>query len=849
MRLVVGPWPPDKAQEKPYIQSPPAKPLGKERIKVAVEASENKRLFPVEYEDLRDVFSERECDALPPHRSTDCAIDIIPGAKLPKPRMYPMSPKELGELRRYIDKNLGHGFIQPARSRIAAPVIFQGKKDGGLRLCVDFRGLNAVCAENMYPLPLLKDMLTHLSQGRIFTKLDLREAYYRIRIKPGDEWKTAFNCPLGSFQFTVMPFGLKGAPAVFMQTINAVLHEHLYRGVLVYLDDILIYSKTMEEHIRVVREVLHKLLQAQLFLKLSKCEFHKTRIEYLGYRISASGIEMDPAKVKAVLEWQAPRTRRQLQSFLGFANFYRQFVPDFAQVALPLTELLKTRNSPVKARPSQALVWSRESQAAFEHLKALFAKEPILMHPDPDKQYIVQADASDVAVGAVLLQRNNNSELQPCAYTSRKLTETERRWAIWEKEAFAIKWALVTWRHLLEGAKREIEIWTDHKNLAVLQSPRRLAPKHVRWAQYFKRFTFQLKYVPGGRNFLADALSRLPQYESQREELIQAILPPYTQGVGRVSTRSDIGNIEVELRAAVPRDPWYKEHSNLLTHRDGLAWYGVKLYVPLELRSKVLQRCHDAKLAGHFGFVKTLHLIRRQFWWPTLRKDVEHHVKSCPVCATCKSRPGKPVGYLQSVADPEHPWQDIAMDFIVEPPRSKGYMIIWTVIDLFSKQAHFVPCRKLPTAQKLAHMFLTHVYRIHGAPRRIISDRGVQFTARFWKGFTALLGSSQGLSTAYHPATNGAAERANAAVERYLRSYASYQQTNWADLLVFAEVAYNNMMHASTGYTPFKIVSGKDFVPIPECQNMETQRYIPQEWVQRVSGAWTAVKTALVEYG
>ncbi|KAK9395798.1 hypothetical protein NXF25_019159 [Crotalus adamanteus] len=849
MRLVVGPQPPVTDRENPYVRLPPAKLLGKERIKVAVEASESKRLFPVEYEDLKDVFSERECDALPPHRSTDCAIDIIPGAKLPKPRMYPMSPKELEELRRYIDKNLGCGFIQPARSRIAAPVIFQGKKDGGLRLCMDFRGLNAVCTENMYPLPLLKDMLTHLSQGRVFTKLDLREAYYRIRIKPGDEWKTAFNCPLGSFQFTVMPFGLKGAPAVFMQTINAVLHEHLYHGVLVYLDDILIYSKTMEEHIRLVREVLHKLLQAQLFVKLSKCEFHKTRIEYLGYKISASGIEMDPAKVKAVLEWQVPRTRRQLQSFLGFANFYRQFVPDFARVALPLTELLKTRNSPVKSRPSQPLAWSRESQAAFEHLKTLFAKEPILLHPDPDKQYIVQADASDVAVGAVLLQRNTKGELQPCAYTSRKLSETERRWAIWEKEAFAIKWALVTWRHLLEGAKQEIEIWTDHKNLTVLQSPRRLAPKHVRWAQYFKRFTFQLKYVPGGRNFLADALSRLPQYESQREDLVQAILPPYTQGVGRVSSRPNIGNFESELRAAIPQDLWFREHRNLFTQRDGLVWFGVKLYVPLVLRPRVLQRCHDAKLAGHFGFVKTLHLTRCQFWWPTLRKDVEHYVKACSVCATCKSRPGRPVGCLQPVADPEHPWQDIAMDFIVELPSSKGHTVIWTVIDLFSKQAHFVPCRKLPTAQKLAHMFLTHIYRIHGAPRRIISDRGVQFTARFWKGFTALLGSSQGLSTAYHPATNGTAERANAAVERYLRSYVSYQQANWADLLVFVEVAYNNAVHTSTGFAPFKVVSGKDFVPIPECRNLEAQPYIPREWVQRVSGARVAVKTALVEYG
>ncbi|XP_039213407.1 uncharacterized protein LOC120314410 [Crotalus tigris] len=636
VRLGVGPQPPSQCRV-PGVDTP---------TPVCGMSGGGEDLFPHEYQDLAAVFSETECNQLPPHRPTDCGIEIEPGAKLPKPRMYAMTLKELEELRRFIDVNLARGFIQPARSRVAAPVLFREKKDGSLRLCVDFRGLNAVCVEHLYPLPLMKDLLVQLGKGRIFTKLDLRETYYRIRIRRGDEWKMAFNCPLGSFQYRVMPFGLQGAPAAFMQLINQVLHEHLYRGILVYLDDILIYTTTMEEHVALVRKGLEKLLEAKLYVKLSKCEFHRTRLDYLGYRISVAGVEMDPLKVKAVLDWQAPTTRRQLQSFLGFANFYRQFIPSFAGVAHPLTELLKTK-----------------------HLK--------------------------------------------------------------------------------------------------------------------------------------------------------------------------------ELREAVVHDEWLQNHPGLLTQRDGLAWKADKLYVPEKLRSVVLKRCHDAKQAGHFGFRKTLHHIRRQFWLPHLKPDVETYVKACHVCATAKPRVGKPMGLLQKVADPRQPWEEIAMDFIVELPSSRNYPVIWTVIDLFSKQAHFIPCKGLPSAQRLARMFVQHVYRLHSVPQRIISDRGVQFTAQFWRTFLTLIGSSQGLSSAYHPSTNGAAERANAMVERYLRSYVTFQQTDWADLLPFTEVAYNNTIHSSTGFAPFRVVNGVEFVPFPEWSDGTGNVYMPQAWMTRLTGLWGIIKDAL----
>ncbi|KAK9401976.1 hypothetical protein NXF25_010332 [Crotalus adamanteus] len=318
-------------------------------------------------------------------------------------------------------------------------------------------------------------------------------------------------------------------------------------------------------------------------------------------------------------------------------------------------------------------------------------------------------------------------------------------------------------------------------------------------------------------------------------------MPPYGQNEAKAVSHSVPTTLEDKLKAAILDDPWLRENPSLLTRRDGLAWNGNKLYIPQTLRSRVFHRCHNLKQAGHFGFLKTLHLARRQFWWPRMRMDIETYIKCCPVCATSKPHTGKPLGLLHSVADPIRPWQDIAMDFIVELPESQGYTVIWTVVDLFSKQAHFIPCKRL------ARLFLSHVYRLYRALRRIISDRGVQFTVHFWRGFVRFLRSSQGLSSVYHPSTNGAAERANAVVERYLRSYVSQQQTYWVDLVVFAEVAYNNAVHSSTGYTPFQVVHGRDFIPIPECSPESFSSSQPSEWLTRVSGVCRVVKEALAK--
>ncbi|KAL0165801.1 hypothetical protein M9458_037645 [Cirrhinus mrigala] len=405
---------------------------------------------------------------LPPHHPWDCAIDLLPSAMPPKSRIYPLSRTEEQAMEEYIDEALDSGFIRLSTSPAAAGFFFVSKKDGGLRPCIDYRGLNNVTVKFRYPLPLVPPALEQLREATIYTKLDLRSAYSLIRIKEGDEWKTAFLTTRGHYEYQVMPYGLANAPAVFQSFINEILKEFINKFVIAYIDDILIYSKTEAEHVAHVRAVLSRLLETQLFVKAEKCEFHIHQTSFLGYQVSHQGVKMDSTKVQAVTDWPQPTTVKELQRFLGFANFYRRFIRDYSTIASPLTSLLK--NKPKK------LCWTEEAT-------------PILKHPDPDLPFVVEVDASDCGIGAVLSQRHEE------------------------------------WRHWLEGARYPFQVITDHKNLEYIKGAKRLNPRQARWALFFTRFDFTVTYRPGSKNSEADALSR--KHDPPTDYLKpEPILPP-----------------------------------------------------------------------------------------------------------------------------------------------------------------------------------------------------------------------------------------------------------------------------------------------------------------------------------
>ncbi|KAK3575086.1 hypothetical protein QTP86_019735 [Hemibagrus guttatus] len=614
----------------------------------------------------------------------------------------------------YIETSLAAGHIRPSTSPAAAGFFFVGKKDGGLRPCIDYRGLNAVTVRYPYPLPLVPAALEQLQGAQVFTKLDLRSAYNLVCIREGDEWKTAFHTNHGHYEYCVMPFGLTNAPAVFQALINEVFRDLLGIGVIAYIDDILVYSTSMEEHVRQVREVLARLQQHHLYVKLEKCEFHCPMVTFLDYVISQQGVEMDMVKVRAVMEWHAPSTVRELQHFLGFANFYRRFIVNYSSVAGPLMSLL--RGNPKK------LSWMDQARTAFLQLKERFTTAPILRHPDPELPFVVEVDASCSGLGAVLSQRHGEpGKLHPCAFYSRKLTVAERNYDVGNRELLAIKAALEEWRHWLEGARHPFQVLTDHRNLEYLRGAKRLNPRQSQWAIFFTRFVFTVTYRPGSKNGKADALSR--QFEMANDHGKPELILPTTAILAPVHW-----NLMEEIRRA---------------HTDKPPPAGCppdRTFVPQLFRQQVMRWVHKAPSSGHPGIHRSTQLTRRWFWWPSLGSDVEEYVRAWPTCAQVRTSHHLPEGLLEPLLIPRRPWSHLSVDFLTDLPDSGGFTTVMVVVDQFSKGCRLIPLKGLPTAMQSAEAMFQHVFRNFSLPKDIVSDRGSQFTSWVWGSLCARLG-------------------------------------------------------------------------------------------------------------
>ena len=759
--------------------------------------------IPEQYKDFQDVFQKKNADMLPEHRPYDCAIDLEDGAQPPFGPIYNLSQTELAELRKYIDENLAKNFIRHSKSPAGAPILFVKKKDGSLRMCVDYRGLNKVTKKNRYPLPLISGLLDQLGRARIFTKIDLRGAYNLVRIKEGDEWKTAFRTRYGHFEYNVMPFGLTNAPAVFQHMMNDIFREYLDDFVVIYLDDILIFSKNEEEHEKHVQLVLKKLRERGLYAKLEKCLFHQTEMEFLGFVATTEGLKMDSKKVEAIVSWKVPKTVRDVQCFLGFANFYRIFIKNYSQVAAPLTRLTC----------KDKLEWGPEAEQAFQALKTAFTTAPILVHPDFAKAFYLETDASDFALGAVLSQIGVDGKLHPVAFYSRKFSAAEINYEIHDKELLAIVDSFQEWRHFLEGAAHPVTVYTDHKNLEYFMTARVLNRRQARWNMSLSRFDFVINYRPGKQQGLSDALSRrsylaprageaafdqqcTTMLKPEQFRIFAAVAPIDADFLNQVRTATIEDSLARDIKQRSDDDKFKVE-------RD-LLYFEERLYIPQgPTRLRVLQSRHDFPAAGHFGFNKTLELISRDFWWPQMWKDVKEFVLSCDICSRSKTPRHRPYGLLQPLSVPRRPWSSVSMDFITDLPPSNSFDSIFVVVDRLTKMAHFVPCKKTSSSEDTARLFLDNVYRYHGLPDDIVSDRGTQFVSKFWRCLFEILKVDIKLSSAFHPQTDGQTERVNQVLEQYLRCSINYQQDDWTAYLPLAEFAYNNTLHSSTQSTPF----------------------------------------------
>ncbi|KAK1602162.1 hypothetical protein QYE76_017205, partial [Lolium multiflorum] len=746
-------------------------------------------------EEFQDVFPDELPHGLPPLRGIEHRIDLIPGAPLPNRAAYRTNPEDTKEIQRQIQDLLAKGYVRESLSPCAVPVILVPKPDETQRMCMDCRPINAITVRYRHPIPRLDDMLDELSGATIFSKIDLRSGYHQIRMAIGDEWKTAFKTKLGLYEWLVMPFGLSNAPSTFMRLMNHILRPLIGKSVVVYFDDILIYSKNLEDHVQHVREVLCILRHEKLFANLPKCHFAQNKLVFLGFVVSANGIEVDSSKVEAIHNWPTPTNVGQVRSFHGLAGFYRRFVKDFSTIACPLNELTK-KNVP--------FVWGKAQQKAFDELKKRLTEAPLLALPDFSKTFEIECDASGLGIGGVLMQNG-----KPVAYYSEKLDGARLNYPIYDKELYALVRVLEVWQHYLWP--KEFVIHSDHESLKYLKSQHNLNKRHAKWVEFIESFPYVIKYKKGKENVVADALSR-------KITLLLTRLEFHVLGLEEIKELypSDAFFGPIFAKCSVDRgfDDFYLH--------DGYLFKANKICIPeSSLRKLLLQESHGGGLMGHFGRDKTLSMLSTHYYWPRMKRDVERLCNRCTTCLQAKST-SNPHGLYIPLPIPYAPWSDISMDFVLGLPRTKhGHDSIFVVVDRFSKMAHFIPCHKSDDASHIASLFFREVVRLHGIPASIVSDRDVKFMSYLWKSLMAKFGVKLLFSSSSHPQTDGQTEVVNRSLSTLLRTLVKKNLKSWEDCLPHAEFAYNRAKHSTTLRSPFMIVYGfepptaLDILPLP----------------------------------
>ena len=688
--------------------------------------------------DFPDVFPE-ELPGLPPEREIELNIDIMSGSTPISIPPYRMAPIELKELKTQLQDLLDKGFIHPSFSPWGAPVVFVKKKDGTMRLCIDYRQLNKITIKNKYPLPRIDDLFDQLRDVGVFSKIDLRSGYYQLKIRETDIPKTAFRTRYGHYEFLVMPFGLTNAPAAFMDLMNRVFHPYLDKFVIVFIDDILVYSKDKEEHGEHLKIGLQTLRDRQLYAKFSKYEFWLEEVVFLGHVINKQGIHVDPKKVEAVVQWERPKNVTEIRSFLGLAGYYRRFVEDFSILAAPLTQL---------TRKGVKFEWNEKREQSFQMLKEKLTSAPILALPVPGIEFVVYSDASKQGLGCVLMQRD-----RVIAYASRQLKTHEVNYPTHDLELAAIVFALKIWRHYLYGEK--CHVFTDHKSLKFLMSQKDLNSRQRRWLELIKDYDLVIDYHPGKANVVADALSRksssslaniqsfyLPLLIQFRELQLNldstsegALLAKFTLRPTLIDKIKELQEVDDELKG------WRRkcvdgQAPDFTIRSDGVLSYKGRMCVPKndELKKTILDEAHISAYAMHPGNTKMYHTLKQDYWWSGMKKDIVEYVAKCLICQQIKAEHQRPAGMLNPLPIPEWKWEHITMDFVSSLPRTaRGYDAIWVIVDRLTKSAHFLPIHTTYSMEKLAKLYVDEILKLHGVPVSIVSDRDTRFTSKFWE--------------------------------------------------------------------------------------------------------------------
>ncbi|KAL0553669.1 hypothetical protein IC582_007570 [Cucumis melo] len=620
-----------------------------------------------------DVFPD-DLSGLPLDREIEFTIELLPGTAPISQAPYRMAPSELKELKMQLQELVDKGYIRPSVSLWGAPVLFMEKKDGTLRLCIDYRQLNKVTIRNKYPLPRIDDLFDQLRGVALFSKIDLRSGYHQLKVRESDIAKTAFRTRYRHYEFRVMPFDLTNAPAVFMDLMNRIFHR------------------------------------------------------IFGHVVSAKGVSVDAQKVEAIVNWERPISATEVRSFLGLAGYYRRFIEDFSQLALPLTAL---------TRKNVKFEWSDKCEQSFQELKKRLVTAPILALPVTGKDYVIYCDASRLGLGCVLMQDGN-----VISYASRQLKEHECNYPTHDLELAAVVLALKIWRHYLFGEK--CHIFTDHKSLKYIFYQKELNLRQRRWLELIKDYDCTIEYHPGSKAVVTteDSRSLLAQFQV-RSSLVTEIVRRQSEdsNLQKKFEKSKKGlEVEFELRI------------------DGAIVKQGRLCVPniSELKNAILEEAHSSAYAMHPGSIKMYRTLKKTYWWSGMNQEIAEYVDRCLICQQVKPVRQRPGGFLNRLPVPEWKWEHITMDFLFGLPRtSSGHDGIWVIVDRLTKTTRFIPIKMTSTLDQLARLYVDKIVSQYGVPVSIVSNRDPRFTSNFWPSLQKPMGTGLKFSTSFHPQTDG----------------------------------------------------------------------------------------------
>lgn len=757
------------------------------RNEISVLESEKRPLTPEETFTLNQVIQQfpTTCNGKPLGSTTVLKHVIDTGTAVPiKQRGYPISPYVQREMDEELSRMISLGVIEPSIGPWSNPMVGVRKSNGKLRLCLDARKLNSVTIPDSYALPYITRILGQISGTKYLSKIDLKDAFWQIPLEEKSKQKTAFTVPnRGLYQFKVMPFGLSNAAQSQCRLMDQVLGFDLEPSVFCYLDDVIIATNSFQEHIKMLSAVAERLKRANLTISVEKSQFCLKEMKYLGYVLGESGIRTDPEKVSAILLCTAPSTVKEVRRFLGMVGWYRRFISNFAQIVAPISDLLK--------KNARAIKWTSEAEEAFNTLKIALTSAPILSMPDFSKPFQVQSDSSEKAVGAVLIQHYDDRE-HVIAYMSQKLSPTQQKYSVTEKECLSLILAVEKWRCYLEGS-HFIAI-TDHASLQWLHNLKDPAGRLARWALRLQPYRYTLLHRKGVLNVVPDFLSRC----------ISSL---------DLEVESFSGDVVYEkLKNKITSEP--NKHPNYQLNNDKIyknvgnnrnrEW---KLFVPIHLREKILIDSHDSLLSAHQGFSKTLQRIKQLYYWPKLWCDVRRYVSNCDCCKQCK-----PVNYTlkTTMGDPKlpnKPWRLIAVDLMGPFPRSQNQNIfLLVVLDVFTKFTLLKPLRSSST-KLICEYLKNNVFLLFGVPETVVTDNGPQFRSHLWTDFLEKYNISSYKNAIYH-AQNNPVERYNRGIGSAIRAYIGDSHTTWDKNIHEIGCAIRTAVNDSTKFTPFYLNFG-----------------------------------------